>query len=100
MGSWCTGFRPDVPWIDLDVLDGDGEPVQRRRVVEGRPGRCVVGRLFPYAMASSMIQGMGRDAEFGVRHPAGRTGRASVAVRADGSPKPSARRAGTGVSPG
>ncbi|MFC8671230.1 hypothetical protein ACFUEN_00975 [Streptomyces griseorubiginosus] len=100
MGSWCTGFRPDVPWIDLDVLDGDGEPVRRRGVVEGRPGRCVVGRLFPYATASSMIQGVGRDAEFVVRHPAGRTGRASVAERADGAPKPAARRAGTGVSPG
>ncbi|CAM5286099.1 hypothetical protein SGRIM119S_03712 [Streptomyces griseorubiginosus] len=38
MGSWCTGFRPDVPWIDLDVLDGDGEPVQWRGVVEGGRG--------------------------------------------------------------
>ena len=59
-----------------------------------------VGRLFPYAMASSVIQGVGRDAEFVVRHVAGRTGRASVAERADGSQKPSARSAGTGVSPG
>ncbi|MFF4028268.1 hypothetical protein ACFYZ2_00595 [Streptomyces sviceus] len=26
---WCTGFRPDVSWIDLDVFDEDEEPVQR-----------------------------------------------------------------------
>ncbi|MEU0406303.1 hypothetical protein ABZ307_00555 [Streptomyces griseorubiginosus] len=97
---WCTGFRPDVGWIDLDVFDADGEPVQRRGVVEGRPGLYFVGRLFQYAMASSMIQGVGRDAEFVVRHLAGRSGRAPVAARAVGSRKPSARGAGTGVSPG
>ncbi|WP_449351578.1 flavin-containing monooxygenase [Streptomyces shaanxiensis] len=97
---WCTGFRPDVSWIDLDVFDADGEPVQRRGVVEGRPGLYFVGRLFQYAMASSMIQGVGRDAEFVVRHLAGRTGRAPVAARTAGSRKPSARGAGTGVSPG
>jgi len=83
MGSWCTGFRPDVPWIDLDVFDGDGEPVRRRGVVEGRPGRCVVGRLFPYAMASSMIQGVGRDAEHVARHIGGRPVAAPTAVAAD-----------------
>ncbi|WP_406445848.1 NAD(P)/FAD-dependent oxidoreductase [Streptomyces sp. NBC_01613] len=72
---WCTGFRPDVSWIDLpdaDVFDADGEPAQRRGVVEAQPGLYFVGRLFQYAMASSMIQGVGRDAEFVVRHLAAR----------------------------
>lgn len=69
---WCTGFRPDISWIDLDVFDADGEPYQRRGVVEGQPGLYFVGRLFQYAVASSMIQGVGRDAEYVVRHLVGR----------------------------
>ncbi|MCX5047837.1 MULTISPECIES: flavin-containing monooxygenase [unclassified Streptomyces] len=73
---WCTGFRPDISWIDLpgaNVFDEDGEPAQRRGVVETQPGLYFVGRLFQYAMASSMIQGVGRDAEFVVRHLAARS---------------------------
>ncbi|MEU6381405.1 NAD(P)-binding domain-containing protein [Streptomyces sp. NPDC046909] len=70
---WCTGFAPDVSWIDLPgVFDADGEPAQRRGVVDGQPGLYFVGRLFQYALASSMIQGVGRDAEFVARHIAAR----------------------------
>lgn len=69
---WCTGFRPDVSWIDLPVFGEDGEPAQRRGVVEGQTGLYFVGRLFQYAIASSMIQGVGRDAEHVVRHLVGR----------------------------
>ncbi|NUP33383.1 MAG: FAD-dependent oxidoreductase [Streptomycetaceae bacterium] len=70
---WCTGFRPDTSWIDLPVFGPDGEPVQRRGVLESQPGLYFVGRLFQYAMASSMIQGVGRDAEHVVRHLTART---------------------------
>ncbi|MFI6561075.1 flavin-containing monooxygenase [Streptomyces sp. NPDC050534] len=65
---WCTGFRPDTSWIDLPVFGPDGEPAQQRGVLESQPGLYFVGRLFQYAMASSMIQGVGRDAEHVVRH--------------------------------
>ncbi|MFJ9536853.1 flavin-containing monooxygenase [Streptomyces sp. NPDC101225] len=65
---WCTGFRPNTSWIDLPVFGPDGEPAQQRGVLEGQPGLYFVGRLFQYAMASSMIQGVGRDAEHVVRH--------------------------------
>ncbi|MFE7166003.1 flavin-containing monooxygenase [Streptomyces sp. NPDC057616] len=73
---WCTGFRPDTSWIDLPdthVFGEDGEPAQYRGVVDTQPGLYFVGRLFQYAMASSMIQGVGRDAEHVVRHLVGRT---------------------------
>ncbi|MGY6018669.1 flavin-containing monooxygenase [Streptomyces spinosirectus] len=70
---WCTGFRPDTSWIDLPVFGPDGEPAQRRGVLESQPGLYFVGRLFQYAMASSMIQGVGRDAEHVVRHLVGRS---------------------------
>lgn len=70
---WCTGFRPDTGWIELPVFDADGEPVQRRGVVTGQPGLYFLGRLFQYALSSSMIQGVGRDAGHIAGHVAARS---------------------------
>jgi putative flavoprotein involved in K+ transport len=77
---WCTGFRPDTSWIDLPVFNADGEPAQRRGVVDGQPGLYFLGRLFQYALASSMIQGVGRDAAYIADHIAARAGRPQVLV--------------------
>jgi putative flavoprotein involved in K+ transport len=74
---WCTGFRPDGSWIDLPGIDASGDPAQYRGVVESWPGLYFLGRLFQYALASSMIRGVGPDAEYiaenlaarGVRRP-------------------------------
>ena len=60
---WCTGFRDDLGWIDLPVLGEDGEPMHERGVVEGMPGLYFLGRFFLYALNSSLIGGVGRDAE-------------------------------------
>jgi putative flavoprotein involved in K+ transport len=60
---WCTGFRPDLGWIDLPVLGDDGRPLQERGVVSGEPGLYFVGQLFQYALTSSFVGGVGRDAE-------------------------------------
>lgn len=65
---WCTGFRPDTSWIELPVFDESGEPRQRRGVVAEQPGLYFVGRLFQYSLASSMIQGVGRDADLVAAH--------------------------------
>jgi putative flavoprotein involved in K+ transport len=59
---WCTGFHPGFSWIDLPVLQ-DGEPVHYRGVVAGEPGLYFVGLHFLYALSSTMIHGIGRDAE-------------------------------------
>ena len=59
---WAIGFDPGFSWIDLPVLDRDGEPIQVRGVVESHPGLYFVGVHFLYAMSSSMIHGVGRDA--------------------------------------
>ena len=61
---WATGFDPAFSWIELPVLDRDGEPRQVRGIVEGEPGLYFVGVHFLYAMSSSMIHGVGRDAKF------------------------------------
>jgi putative flavoprotein involved in K+ transport len=75
---WCTGFQPGFSWIDLPVMGEDGEPMQRRGVVESEPGLYFVGLHFLYAMSSTMIHGVGRDAAHVAEVIAGRV-RAGVA---------------------
>jgi putative flavoprotein involved in K+ transport len=60
---WCTGFHPGFSWIDLPVLAADGEPRHDRGVVPNEPGLYFVGLHFLYAMSSTMIHGVARDAE-------------------------------------
>ena len=62
---WCTGFHAGLSWVDVPGLryDGDGEPVHERGIVPGEPGLYFVGLHFLYALSSTMIHGIGRDAE-------------------------------------
>jgi putative flavoprotein involved in K+ transport len=80
---WCTGFRPDGSWIDLPGIDVSGDPPQYRGVVENQPGLYFLGRLFQYALASSMIRGVGPDAEYIADHLNARR-----AAATDGQPFP------------
>jgi putative flavoprotein involved in K+ transport len=61
---WCTGFDPGFSWIDLPVLGEDGEPMQHRGVATSESGLYFVGLHFLYAMSSTMIHGVGRDARY------------------------------------
>jgi putative flavoprotein involved in K+ transport len=65
---WCTGFVPDFPWIDLPIFAEDGGPVHDRGIVRSEPGLYFVGLFFLYAAASSLVGGVGRDAEYIARH--------------------------------
>ncbi len=60
---WCTGFKPGVPWLDRPVFEPDGEPRHHRGLVPDEPGLSFVGLHFLYSMSSTMIHGVGRDAE-------------------------------------
>ena len=60
---WCTGFHPGFSWIDLPIFDEHGEPRHEAGLVAGEPGLYFVGLHFLYAMSSTMIHGVGRDAE-------------------------------------
>jgi putative flavoprotein involved in K+ transport len=60
---WCTGFHPGFSWIDLPVLDAHGEPKHERGLLPQEPGLSFVGLHFLYSMSSTMIPGVGRDAE-------------------------------------
>ncbi|MBX6330666.1 MAG: NAD(P)-binding domain-containing protein [Gemmatimonadaceae bacterium] len=59
---WCTGFHPGFSWIDLPALAPDGEPLHERGIVPSVPGLYFVGLHFLYALSSTMIHGVARDA--------------------------------------
>ncbi len=62
---WCTGFHPGFPsWIERPVFDDHGEPRHERGIVPGEPGLYFVGLHFLYALSSTMIHGVGRDARY------------------------------------
>lgn len=61
---WATGFRPDFRWIDLPILDERGIPIHERGVVTGQAGLFFVGLRFQYRLNSSLVGGVGADAEF------------------------------------
>ena len=66
---WCTGFRPDLSWIDVPYArEDDGYPVQYRGVVDSAPGLYFVGLLFLHSFTSMLVGGTGRDAERVARH--------------------------------
>jgi putative flavoprotein involved in K+ transport len=64
---WCTGFHPGFSWIDLPIFDERGEPQHDRGIVASQPGLYFVGLHFLYALSSTMIHGVARDAERIVR---------------------------------
>jgi putative flavoprotein involved in K+ transport len=74
---WCTGFHPGFSWLDLPVFGPDGDPVHERGVVTSHPGLYFVGLHFLYAFSSTMIHGVGRDAERIASHVAARAGAAT-----------------------
>jgi len=69
---WCTGFHPGFAWIDLPIFDAEGHPQHEAGIVPAEPGLYFVGLHFLYAYSSTMIHGVGRDAERIARHVAAR----------------------------
>ncbi len=65
---WCTGFVPDFAWIELPVFAEDGVPAHDRGIVESEPGLYFVGLFFLSAASSSLVGGVGRDAEYIAEH--------------------------------
>jgi putative flavoprotein involved in K+ transport len=79
---WATGYRPGFSWIDLPIFadeNGSMEPKHVRGIVPDMPGLYFVGLFFLYAMSSGLLGGVGRDAEYVVRHLASRVDNGSKA---------------------
>lgn len=59
---WATGFRRSYPWLNLPVLDADGEIVTDGGLTDV-PGLFVLGLPYMRRRSSAFIDGVGRDAE-------------------------------------
>ena len=58
---WATGFRPDYPWLEPDLLDHKGALRHDGGVLD-RPGMYVLGLPFARRRKSSFLDGVGFDA--------------------------------------
>ena len=61
---WCTGFAADYSWIDAPVFDESGWPRHRRGVATDATGLYFLGLRFQHRLTSSLVGGVGDDAEF------------------------------------
>ncbi len=64
---WATGFAPDYSWLDLPVLDRKGQLIHDGGVV-AMPGLYAMGLPFMRCRKSTLIDGMGADAQFFANH--------------------------------
>jgi putative flavoprotein involved in K+ transport len=60
---WATGYRPDLDWVRLPVLDAEGYPIQRRGVT-GEPGLYFLGLDWLHKRGSGLFGGMSDDAVY------------------------------------
>ncbi len=67
---WATGFKPDYPWLDSNLLDHKGAIRHDGGVME-RPGMYVLGLPFTRRRKSSFLDGVGFDAIELTAHLAG-----------------------------
>ena len=58
---WATGYRPDLGWVRLPVLDTEGYPIQCRGVTT-EPGLYFLGLDWMYKRSSGLFGGMSDDA--------------------------------------
>jgi putative flavoprotein involved in K+ transport len=87
---WCTGYRNMFDWVGLDVFDEEGQPIHDRGTTT-EPGLYFVGLFFLSTAASSLVGGVGRDAENIAQHIAERhwTGAALSSSKGSGRVSPS-----------
>jgi putative flavoprotein involved in K+ transport len=70
---WATGYGVDFGWIEVPVLDTQGEAVHRRGITEV-PGLYFLGLQWLSRMSSSFLSGVGDDAAVLADHIAARRG--------------------------
>lgn len=66
---FATGFRSNLPFIkDLRGLDAKGDPLQDKGVSTVVTGLYYVGLSGQRSFASATLRGVGRDANYVVKH--------------------------------
>jgi putative flavoprotein involved in K+ transport len=68
---WAMGYRPDLSWVGLPTLDGEGYPIQRRGVTRV-PGLYILGLDWLHTAKSGLFAGVGEDAAYLAEQMAGR----------------------------
>jgi putative flavoprotein involved in K+ transport len=68
---WATGYGLDFGWIEVPVLNPQGEPIHRRGITE-IPGLYFLGLQWLSKMNSSFLSGVGDDAAVLADHIAAR----------------------------
>jgi putative flavoprotein involved in K+ transport len=68
---WATGYAADFSWIDVPLLDAQGEPRHRHGITEV-PGLYFLGLQWLSKMKSSFLSGVGDDAAVLADHIAAR----------------------------
>ena len=69
---WATGYDTDFSWIEVPVLDTQGEPVHHQGITE-MPGMYFLGLRWLSNFKSSLLSGIGEDAARLADHIASRT---------------------------
>ena len=59
---WATGFRPNYPWLDDELLDAKGA-IRHDGGIMDRAGMYVLGLPFTRRRKSSFLDGVGPDAQ-------------------------------------
>jgi putative flavoprotein involved in K+ transport len=59
---WCTGYHPGFDWIELPIVNDKGHPRHRFGKATDVDGLYFMGLHFQYAVSSTMVAGVGRDA--------------------------------------
>ena len=67
---WAMGYRPDLGWVDLPILDAEGYPIQRRGVT-AVPGLYLLGLDWLHTAKSGLFAGVGEDAAYLAEHMSG-----------------------------
>lgn len=60
---WATGYRPNYDWLELPILDDQGQPVQQRGVTSA-PGLYFLGLRWQHTTGSALLGWVKRDAAF------------------------------------
>ncbi len=65
---WATGFLSDYSWLNVSgVLDEKGKPVHKRGITNV-DGLYFLGLPWQYRRGSALLQGVGYDAEYIMKH--------------------------------
>ena len=77
---WATGFRPNYPWLDQQLLDGKGRLVHDGGILSV-PGLYALGLPFMRRRKTSFLDGVGPDAMELTDHLAGHLARSAARSR-------------------